>query len=324
MPKVSVIVPVYNTEKYLRRCLDALTGQTLADLELLLIDDGSTDGSPGILAEYAARDRRIRRFHKENGGQASARNLGLREAAGEYIGFADSDDAVERTMFEEMYNLAVETDSDMVECKFFFVEERNGRQIFLKPRGNIRPYPNAHEMLLDPQVSPWNKLYRRRILQHPGLTFPEGLIYEDTAFFMKTVPYVTRSACLDRELVWYYLRSGSTMNSRQEQRVGNIFPVLEDGISFYRAQGFWDEYGAELEYFCSKLLLLSSMSRIGRISSRTLRTQLLNQTFSFLREHFPKYRKNPFLHGAKGLYIKRMVRPLAGPAAWIFGKIVKG
>ena len=95
MPKVSIIVPVYNTSAYLRRCMDALTGQTLEDIEIIAVNDGSTDDSPAILGEYEQKDSRVRVFHKVNGGQATARNMGIRRSHGEYVGFADSDDYVD-------------------------------------------------------------------------------------------------------------------------------------------------------------------------------------------------------------------------------------
>ena len=106
MTKVSIIVPVYKTSAYLRRCMDALVGQTLKDIEIIAVNDGSTDDSAAILGEYEQKDSRVRVFHKVNGGQATARNMGIRRSHGEYVGFADSDDYVDINMFKTLYDYA--------------------------------------------------------------------------------------------------------------------------------------------------------------------------------------------------------------------------
>ena len=122
-PKISVIVPVYNTEKYLHRCIDSILSQTFTDFELLLINDGSKDGSGAICDEYAAKDNRVRVFHKENCGVSSARNLGLDNVQGEWVLFVDSDDWMELTMLAKMYHAAIENNADCVYCDFNFVKQ---------------------------------------------------------------------------------------------------------------------------------------------------------------------------------------------------------
>lgn len=324
MKKVSVIIPVYNTEKYLRRCADALVGQTLSDMELLFIDDGSTDSSLRILREYEAVYPQVKVIHKENGGQASARNLGIRMAEGAYIGFADSDDQVAPALFEQLYQAAVSAQSDLAECGFHFIRECDGKRQELTARGRIEPHPDNRDLFIDPQVSPWNKLYRREILQMPGVDFPEGLIYEDTAFYLKTIPYVHASVCVKEPLVYYFLHGDSTMNANQSRRVGDIFPVLQNAIDFYRTHEFYEAYQLELEYFCSKIILCSSFGRIGRVPDRLLRNELLDRSFVFLQQNFPLYRKNPYLKGKKGLYMKLVRRWNSPIFCSILGKVLKG
>ena len=122
-PKISIIVPVYNVEKYLNRCIDSILNQTLEDIELILVDDGSKDGSGQICDEYAVKDCRVRVFHIENGGPAKARNLGIIHAIGEYIGFVDSDDYIESSMYERLYSRAMINNSDVVMCGYNIVTE---------------------------------------------------------------------------------------------------------------------------------------------------------------------------------------------------------
>ena len=324
MTKVSIIVPVYNTSVYLRRCMDALVGQTLKDIEIIAVDDGSTDDSPAILEAYEQKYPKVRVFHKLNGGQATARNMGIRRSRGEYIGFADSDDYVDTDMFRQMYELAVEKNCDMVECRYHYLQEYNSSTKKLRTRGRIRQYQNQKDMLIDPQVSPWNKLYRREILIQNGIDFPEGLIYEDTAFYIKTIPYVKKTAYLDRALVYYFLRGNSTMNANKSRRVGDIFPVLHNILDFYETKGFYQEYATELEYFCVKIALCSSLSRIGRVTDKKLEARLLDETFAFIHDNFPSYKDNPYFRGRTGAYIRMVNRRNSKYTGRILGKVMKG
>lgn len=325
MKKVSVIVPVYNTSKYLRRCLDALTGQTLDEMEILLINDGSTDDSPKIMEEYCRKyPDKIRIINKENGGQATARNLGISEAKGEYIGFADSDDYVDRTLFEKLYSKAVETDADYVDCDYHCMYETAEGSREIGTRGTIKAHDSNSDMMLDPQVSPWNKLYRNVVLQKDGMRFPEGVIYEDTAFFMKTVPNIRKSAYVDEKLVYYCVRENSTMTANKSHKVADIFTVLQDIIDYYTKFGFAERYSKELEYFCVKIAFCSNLTRIGRVPDRKLRRELIGKTFDFVNSYFPKYRSNPYFGGKIGLYIKTLNPLEADLFAPIMGRLVKG
>lgn len=322
---VSVVVPVYNMEKYLVRSLDALVHQTLKELEIIAVDDGSTDASPRILSNYQKKyPGRIKVYTKKNGGQASARNLGISKCTGDYIGFADSDDVVDRTMYEKMYDLAVKEEADLVECRFHFIEEKDHVRRERKARGNVRQYHGQKDMFIDPQVSPWNKLYRRRVLEHTEIRFPQGYIYEDTAFYIKSIPYVHKTAFLNQKLVTYFLRENSTINGNRSERVGDIFEVLKDILGFYRRTGYMREFNQELEYFCVKIAFCSSFSRIGRIQDRDTKLRMIKRTFQFVNSYFPHYRSNPYFTGKIGTYI-RFVHYWNSPMiSSILGQTMKG
>ncbi len=323
--RVSVIVPVYNTEKYLKRCLDSLVGQTLQELEILLVDDGSTDGSVAIMEQYGREyPDRVKVIHKENGGQATARNLGIRESRGAYIGFVDSDDYVDTAMFETMVKTAEAENCDMVECSYRYVEERESGSRELPVRGNIRQYKDKKDMFIDPMTCPWNKLIRREILLYAGMDFPEGLIYEDTAFCIKLIPFIEKEKYVDQPFVTYILRESSTMNANKSRKVADIFAVLQNILDFYQKNNFYEEYKAELEYFCVKILMCSSLSRIGRVPDRTLQGELLNQTFAFIAQNFPGYKKNPYFTHRIGCYIRSVRRWNSRGIAILLGKIMKG
>lgn len=325
MIKVSVIVPVYNTKKYLNRCLDSLVNQTLQELEILLVNDGSTDGSDEILRDYEARyPDRVRVLDKENGGQATARNLGIRESHGQYIGFVDSDDYVDTEMFATMVQVALENDCDMVECHYHYIEESENGDKELATRGNIRQYKDQKDMFINPMTAPWNKLIKREILLQEGMQFPEGLIYEDTAFCIKLIPYIEKEIYVDRKFVSYILRGTSTMNANKSRKVADIFDVLDDILLFYKKNQFWDTYQRELEYFCVKILLCSSLSRIGRIPDKVLESELLDKTFAYIGENFPKYKENPYFQGKIGMYIKLVNRGNSKLFGRLLGRVMKG
>lgn len=311
MVDVSVIVPVYNMEQYLVKCMDSLVNQTLETIEIVCVDDGSTDRSYAILKQYEEDyPDKVVVLRKENGGQATARNLGIQKSTGRYIGFVDSDDYVHTSMFEMMYQVMEEKHCDLVECDYTYVDE-NDRT--LPKYGYVRRYESKKEMFRNPLVSPWNKLFRREILTENHILFPEGLIYEDTAFYLKSIPYITKWEFIDRVFVYHYYHESSTMNRNKSLRVGNIFPVLEDAIATYRERGI-TEYDKELEYFCVRILICSSLKRVASIPDRAIRRETLHKTLDFIREHFRHYRRNPYVAGKLGLYMKCFCRG----TAWIY------
>lgn len=314
--KVSIVVPVYNMQAYLEACLDSLVHQTLKDIEIIIVNDGSTDGSIQIINDFKKQyPTLIRVFEKENGGQATARNLGIRMSQGQYVGFVDADDVVDHRMYEMLYQRAIKEDCDLVECNYRFLMVAGNEERELRPYGHVRQYKSNKDMFLNPLVSPWNKLYRGSILRDNELDFPEGYIYEDTSFFIKVIPYLHKWSYVDEKFVSHYLRPNSTMTAKKSRRVGNIFPVLEDMLLFYEQKGFKKQYETELEYFTAKILLCSSMERIADITQKDIRKEMQEKTLTFLNEHFPNYKRNEHLQGKKvGIYMKAVnkvtIRPI--------------
>ncbi len=312
---VSIIVPVYNMQSYLEACLDSLVHQTLQKIEIIIIDDGSKDNSAQIIKEYAERyPDIIRALHKENGGQATARNMGIRESKGEYIGFVDSDDVVETNMYAEMYQLAKQKNCDLVECNYRFVKALENGEKELKTYGYVRNYKSKEDMFHNPLVSPWNKLYRGELLRDNDILFPEGYIYEDTSFFIKAIPYVETWDFIDQPYVIHYLRQNSTMTGSKSAKVSNIFPVLKDIIDFYSEKFIYEKYKAELELFITRILLCSSLKRVACVREKNLRKELQESTLDFLEEYFPEYRKNRYLQKGKlAFYMKSINRLTVEP-----------
>lgn len=312
--KVSIVIPVYNMEKYLVDCLDSVVHQTLQDIEIIIVDDGSTDKSAEIIKSYVEKyPDKVRAYQKENGGQATARNMGIGLCTGEYIGFVDADDKINLQMYETMYHLAVKEQSDLVECNYSFLMVQDGQDKELKPYGHVRKYKSNKDMFMNPLVSPWNKLYKAEILQKTDINFPEGYIYEDTSFFIKAIPFIKKWSYVDEKYVLHYMRANSTMTANKSRKVGDIFPVLEDMWQFYETEKLAEQYKKELEYFTAKILLCSSLERIAQVQQREIKKDLQRKTIDFIQNRIPDYRKNPYLQkGVLGLYMKSVNRITIG------------
>lgn len=319
-PKVSVIVPVYNTENYLRKCLDSLMSQTLKELEVVAVNDGSTDGSASILEEYKAKySDRIQLVHKENGGQATARNLALKLCRGEYIGFLDSDDFVKDEMFEKMYQAAATNHADYVACGYTDITYEEDREVVLQEYVASKPAKETRDLFFGALASPFLHLYKRDIFEQSKVVFPEGYIYEDTAFYLNLIPYLKKIVTLEEALAVRVRRSNSTMSTFKKERVRHIIPVIQCTLDYYKQNGFYEEYCKELEFFCVKVLLCSSMSRISRVATFKDSMELADETMQFIDAQFSNYRRNPyFKSGITNVYMKSFNRYTSGIYLAIF------
>lgn len=296
-------------EKYLRMCLDSVVNQSLKDIEIILIDDGSTDSSPDIISEYVERyPNLITAYREKNAGQGHARNYGISLTHGEYIGFVDADDYIEKSMYENMYRLAKETDSDLVECDYAFLREQGGKITILPKYGVVKARSEKKELFVNPLVSPWNKLIRGDLLRNSGVFFPEEVIFEDTSFYIKLIPHIQKFNFIPEVYVKHFKRVNSTMTGNtgaKAKRNADIFKVLEDIVDYYSEKEFLADYMEEIEYFSVKILLCSSLERIATIDDSILRKEMVAQTWEMIRKYFPNYKNNRYMNGGtKNLYMK--------------------
>lgn len=289
MPKVSVIVPIYNVEKYLEKCINSLLSQTLEDIQIILVNDGSKDNSGNIAKEYEKNNKdRVIYVEKENGGLSDARNYGLKYATGDFIAFLDSDDYIEKNAYEEMYNKAIEENADYVECDFIW-EFPNKIRV-----DKQYPYKNKKEMLSFVRVVAWNKLIKRQLITDNNLEFPKGLRYEDVEFTYKLIPFINKFAYVDKPFIHYVQREGSIANV-QNERTAEIFTVLDNVIEFYKKNNIYEKYRDELEYNYARYLLCSSLKRMCKIKDKTIRKKLLTESWKRLNSNFPNWKKNVIL-----------------------------
>lgn len=253
MVKVSVIVPVYNVENYIAQCLDSIICQTLSDIEIICVNDGSTDDSLEILKAYEKFDKRITVIDQENTGVSGARNTGLSRANGEYAAFFDSDDFVSPVILERLYTNAKKYDSDYVYCNVTCVDTKSGKN-FLWNRG-FSPQMKKNftgkvfcekdldsKEYFDQHVMVWNKLYKKEFLDSINLKFYEGLIFEDYLFFTKLFFNAQRISFDPDPLYFYrYNREGSIIKAA-DKRYFDIFKISEEVVKTVKNSGEWEKY----------------------------------------------------------------------------------
>ena len=186
MIKISVIVPVYNTEKYLPKCLDSLVNQTLKDIEIIIVNDGSPDNSQKIIDDYVKKYKNIKAFEKKNGGLSDARNYGIKKASGEYIAFLDSDDYVTVDMYEKMYKKAISQHFDMVVCDLNYVYNDK----VVKAYSNIKDdTTDIRKAMINIYPAAWNKIFKKELFDR-GIEFKKNVWFEDVEFIYRLLPNI--------------------------------------------------------------------------------------------------------------------------------------
>lgn len=242
MTKVSIIVPVYNVEKYLKRCLDSLVNQTLKDIEIICINDGSTDGSLAILDEYVRNDDRVVVINQENSGQSVARNRGIDVAKGEYLGFVDSDDWVSEDYFEKLHNSAIQNNAEIAVGGIIRLHRFNRRKFLTFAKETVTSDINLKFELCDmPEKSyVWNKIYKSSKLKEIGLKFEEGIVFEDCIFTPQALFYFDKMVTAPDTYYFYWRRSDSIVKQKDEKTLANM------AYAHKKAQEFIEEHNIDI------------------------------------------------------------------------------
>lgn len=307
--KVSVIVPVYNVEKYLRKCLDSLVKQTIKDYEVILVNDGSKDSSQDIIDEYVSKYSQLKTYKKENGGMSSARNLGLKYANGEYIAFVDSDDFVEETFLEKMYEKAKSTNSDVVICDYYALNESEKR--YVKCHMNYSSDEKIEYLLSPPMV--WSKLIKKSVMDK--VRFTEGIFYEDLDICMRLNSFVNKISFVDEPLYNYYLQhSGSAMTQKTfNNHLLDIFTVLDSSKEILQ-----ENYFKELEYiYITHLLRTATLRFLDYPNTKEYLLKINN----IMGKEFPNWQQNDYYKMASSKV--KIICFLASHRLYFILKIVK-
>lgn len=251
--KVSIIVPVYKVEPYLCRCVDSILKQTLSDIELILVNDGSPDRCGEICDSYALKDSRVKVVHKENGGVSSARNVGLKLACGDFVGFVDSDDCVSPQMYQSLYDEAIKSDSSISMCNFvrnenFLDFERKKEVKFFS--GIDCLYKLYDKNSLEFKVV-WNKIYSKDIFF--CILFPPMNSDEDQYVATRLYAKANKVCYVKGHYYFYFSNINSVSNKKFNMNNFNIFKVIEDRDVFFRENGYWDLYEINNLFFFKKI-----------------------------------------------------------------------
>ena len=229
-PLVSVIVPIYNVAAYLPRCLDSILAQTYTNLEIILVDDGSTDDCPQICDEYAAKDNRIRVIHQKNKGLPGARNTGIDNMQGEFFAFVDADDWIEKTCYQQLVEQQQQTQADMVSCAFYYATDtQKEKRLFptMAKLGALTPTEFLLLILQQKNFSVWNKLFRRSWIGTARFD-TRYTISEDRFFVFQLAKKGGRVAQVNTPLYFYYQRPQSMMRSGSSHAWYLAFKLAED------------------------------------------------------------------------------------------------
>ncbi len=301
--KLSIVAAVYNLEKYLPRCLDSLVNQTLQDIEILCVDDGSTDSAPQIIEKYAKMyPDKIKTFHKKNGGEFTTRNYGLQRASGEYVTFVDTDDYVEPNWAEKLYTAAKTNNADLAVCGFERIDLETNKVVATNMTnfGNtVKQIDPKDDFILFINPAPWNKIYKREKIK--DLEFLPFRGFNDTMFLASCYTRMKKIAFVPDVLYHYYLRYDSQIHTVNEQDVNNLKKYLLEVKKLYIKSGKYDEMKYLLDTFAFLHLGTSVMYRASYDKKINI-TQMLKDTRKYLDENFSNWRKSPFLklrHGLK-------------------------
>ena len=320
MPKATVVVPVYNVENYLETCVNSILAQTEPDFELLLVDDGSTDGSGKLCDTLKERDGRIQVIHQENQGLGGARNTGIQAAQGDWILLVDSDDWIEPEALEKTLEAGLREEADLVMFAYRSVdEEGNVLRVFTedvpKERGfSLEEQPQA--LLASP--SAWCRLYRRSLLEETGLRFPPRVWYEDVYVTPKLLAAARRLVFLDYVGYNYLSRTGSITKNQNAGRNREILLAFDNLLPYFRDQGLLERYRWELCYLTVHHVYLAASVRVLQIDRRN---PLLGEFRDYLARWFPDWRQCSYLSRmsrAHRLLLTLLDKRLYGLAALLF------
>ena len=254
--KISIILSVYNVEKYLNECLDSILNQTFKDFELICINDSSTDNSLNILNEYAEKDSRVKIITQPNGGLSSTRNSGMQNASGDYLLFLDSDDYFETTFAQKLYNKAVENDADIVVTSYKICDDLTGSVIDKKSQINKNSLPDKEAFCIDDiksgkftflPMAPWAKMYKKDFIFDNKLLFQDIKSCTDVFFTYATTALATKICIVDENLIFYRINRQGSISSKRGDKAKNIIKAYLYTKEFFETHNLWNKYNTELK-----------------------------------------------------------------------------
>ena len=291
MSDISIIVPIYNAEKYLNKCIKSLINQTKKELEFILVNDGSTDSSEEIIKAY--KDKRIKYFKNKNQGIGKTRNFGMQKATGKYIMFLDSDDFLAANACEELFSKAEKENLDLVINNFYRVEEETEKKVeVIIPDFKNTTLKENKRLLLDVNLAPWNKLYKSELLKKNKIQFVEDLKYEDAPFVVEAMDKAKKIGHIKKFLNYYVIHKNSETTVRDEK----IFDIIEivDKIRKYFSKR--KEFTETVDKLSVRILTNYTIQQRVQEQESTA-NNFINLAFKYMRENIPDYKNNKYYIG---------------------------
>ena len=296
MNKISIIVPVYNTSKFLKKCIDSLINQTLKEIEIIILNDGSTDNSDEIIRSY--NDIRIKYINKNNEGIAITRNIGINLSKGEYITFVDSDDFIDSTFCEKMYSKAKNDKCDIVVCDYYNCTNSENSKISLISFKNTTLKGNP-DIINKINLGPCNKIYSSDLIKNNRILFPENIKYEDVPFVCECLVKANCIGKIDDALSFFNIREGSQTTIRDE-KIFDIFKVTDliKKVLINSIPNF------NLEYLILSIII-NYLVQNRYIKNYKIRKKHINLFYNYLNKNLPEWKSNEYFNNIN--YFKAFV-----------------
>ena len=289
-PLISVIIPVYNVENYVEKCLDSVRRQSYSNLEIIVVDDGATDRSGEICERISKEDDRIKVFHKQNGGLSSARNYGIKKARGEWVCFVDSDDYIRRNFVEKLYEAVNKNGADVAVCGYD--SEKPQQEVVSGKEATVRLLVQQGNM----EIIAWNKIYKKGLFLDNEIWFPEGMNYEDCLTTYKVLSFSNRVAYVSESLYVYVERDNSITNSDEKEKKLLIRKkAAEEAILYFEDKKDLLE-AAKVSLLSAEYAFLD-FAIAGRIDEKYKKKSL-----AWLKKNVGLYKGNKYLTGKLKLY----------------------
>ena len=296
---VSVIVPVYNVEKYIKECLESLVNQTLKNIEIIVVNDGSPDNSQSIIDEYTKKyPDKIKSYVKKNGGLSDARNYGIKKANGEYIAFVDSDDFVDVTMFEKMYNLARKNNCQVAVCNLIKYSEKSNKyeaNNFIK-KNKVVIIEEEQDFISSCRSFACNKIYKKELFNN--IKFPKGQVFEDSSIIYNILFESKKIVLTNEDLYYYRIHREGAITTTINEKIFDIFKSCDSIIEYHNSKKTFKKCFETIEKIC----LTHIFKRIDFFSlskDNNLKKRYINYAYSYLDKNFPNWRNSTFFKKRK-------------------------
>ena len=286
MIDISIIVPSYNAEKSIDKCITSLINQTKKELEFIIINDGSTDSTEEIIKKY--KDKRIKYFKNKNSGIGKTRNFGIEKAKGKYLMFVDSDDYLENDACFSLFNKIEKSNSDVVVSNFYKVYDNRKESINILEFNNctLEEKPDLINIV---NTAPWNKIYRTSLIKDNNVFFPENIKYEDAPFVLECLDKASKISQIDEDTYNYVIHNNSETTVRDE-KVFDIFKIIDMIRIYFSDKDYMKE---ELDYYIVSMLMNYNIQQRNQ-KDKKIGMKFIDESFDYLNKYVPNYRNNKY------------------------------